>query len=388
MKSLLFDFLSLSLVLVFSIVLVPVLVSVAKLPVNEVRNTLNLGVIGVQSVQNESALGMQNGRSVSTNEANNAQDVDTNRIPDTQQNSIAFCVEPKSLTVKEGDVFNVSVAIENIPVDPGVAGAEFHLSWDQTVLNAVTMQEVMFQDNSIGWDELNNTDGILTYVHASCGKSIAGNQTLAIITYQAISKGSTAIHFTFVDASSPSCSLFDGRSVDGNVTVEEGNGTIPIIPSSNASNVVCTITIMAGSAIENNTLIVPAVATLNVPFSVNIEIANATDMFGWSFELLWNTSVLNCTSAEIYNPDTWQETFSIGGEINNNYNSTHGYYLAAVVAHDSPSYNGNMVIATLTFNPIGTGTTPLPFGRVQLCDHYAIDIPFSTTIGSITVNED
>jgi hypothetical protein len=246
----------------------------------------------------------------------------------------------------------------------------------------------MFQDNSIGWDELDNTAGALTYVHASCGKSIAGNQTLAIITYQGISKGSTAIHFTFVDATSPSCSSFDRRSVDGNITVEEGNGTSPTTPSGNASNVVCTMTIMAGSTIENNTLIVPAVATLNVPFSVNIEITNATDMYGWSFELLWNTSVLNCTSAEIHNPDTWQETFSVGGEINNNYNSTHGYYLVAVVAHDSPAYNGNIVIATLTFNPIGTGTTPLPFGNVEICDPECINIPFSTTIGSITVNED
>jgi hypothetical protein len=390
MKSPPFDFLLLSLVLVFSVVLVPILVSAAKLRVNKMQNTPNLGVVGIQSAQNESAKGVQNGLSASPNEANNAQDSDINRMTDTQQNGIAFCVEPKSLTVKEGEVFNVSVAIENIPVDPGVAGAEFHLSWDTAFLNGLGVLRVMFQDNSIGWDELNNTEGVISYVHSLCSESISGTHTLAIITYEAILQGITTLHFTYVAACSPDSALLNSEAFDGNITVEKGSGTTSQIVSNKPTNGIYNMTIIAGSAIGNNTLILPpAFATLNVPFSVNIEIANVTDMVAWEFGLCWDNSVLNCTNVEIYNPAAWQNILSIDGKIDNNFDSTHGRYHIAVTDSDEP-FSRNMTIATLTFNPIGTGTTPLTFNQVDMCNVNCISVAatLSTTIGSIKVNED
>lgn len=120
---------------------------------------------------------------------------------------------------------------------------------------------------------------------------------------------------------------------------------------------------------------------------MNIEIAKVIDMAGWQFGLLWNNSVLNCTNAEIYNPDTWS-TISIGGEIDNNFNSTHGsYFIAVARTGDFPTYSGNITIATLTFNPVGAGTTLLTFDSVEMSDSQCFSLELSTTSGSVTVYE-
>jgi len=302
--------------------------------------------------------------------------------------SLVYYTEPQSLTVRQGDIFNINVLIGNIPADPGLSAAEFHLSWDPIVLNAISFIKVMFQDNSIGWDELNNTEGHLSYVHAlRGGASISGNQTLATITLKAVSQGSTNLHFTFVDACSPDCLSFNCEAIDCYVLVGEGSETNTPIAPTGKPNATYTMSIIAGSVINANTSIPPAVVTEHVPFTVGIEIDNVANMFAWQFGLFWNNSLLNCTNAEIYNPDSWTSTITIGGQIDNNYNSTNGNYFIAVDAgRDATSYYGNITIATLTFNPIGEGTTPLTFGDVEICDNVPNFIEFSTINGSVTVN--
>jgi hypothetical protein len=302
---------------------------------------------------------------------------------------IGFSVEPGNLTVKQGDVFNVSVGVEDIPANPGISAAEFHLSWDPSVLNALSYIKIMFQDNSIGWDKLNDTEGLLTYVHAASA-SISGNQTLEIITLEAIGQGSTTLHFIKVAACSPDSATLNCEAFDGRVTVEGETGTVAPIASNMPTNVIYTMTIMGGSVVDKNTLILPpAIATENVPFSVNIEIANVTGIVSWEFGLCWNKAVLNCTNVEIYNPDGWKDEITIDGKIDNNFNSTYGRYHIAVAAGPDKPFSGNMTIATLTFNPIGTGTTPLTFNIVDMCDVNAFSLAstLSTTIGSITVDE-
>lgn len=302
--------------------------------------------------------------------------------------SVVYYTEPQSLTVREGGIFNISVLIGNIPADPGLSAAEFHLSWNPIVLNAISIIKVMFQDNSIGWDELNNTEGHLSYVHALCtGASISGNQTLATITLKAVSEGSTNLHFTFVAACSSDSRSFNCETSDCYVLVEEDSETNPPIALTAKPNATYTITILARSVINANTLIPPAVVTERVPFTVDMEIDNVANMFAWQFGLFWNNSLLNCTNAEIYNPDTWKSTVTVGGQIANNYNSTSGNYFIAVAASGgSTSYYGNVTIATLTFNPIGEGTTPLTFGDVEICDSFANFIESSATNGMVTVN--
>ena len=81
-------------------------------------------------------------------------------------------VQPDSVTVKEGDVFNASVVIENLAVNHGMYGVEFFLTWNKTVLNSLGMTEVLYhtitpQDE---WDNIwqirctvNNTGGYAEY---------------------------------------------------------------------------------------------------------------------------------------------------------------------------------------------------------------------------------
>jgi len=312
----------------------------------------------------------------------------TNTVENTQKGVITFCIEPSNLIVKVGDIFNVTVVAEDIPVSPGIAGAEFHVSWNSTVLSGLSIIRVLFQDNSLGWDEINNTEGLLSYVHASGSLSLSGNQTLGIITFEAMDEGVTTLHFTRVDACSPDAVSLESNAVDSSVTVKEGSGTISSTPSNEPPNVLYTMTIVAGSAAGSNALVLPpAVATENVPFCVNVEIINVANMAGWEFGLSWNSSVLNCTQAIIHNPDTWQRPISVDGEINNNFNSSCGRYHIAVAVSTDEAYTGNITIATLTFDPVGTGTTPLTFDSVNLCNADIETLTFTTTTGSISVGE-
>jgi len=128
-------------------------------------------------------------------------------------------LQPDSVTVKEGDVFNTSVVIENLAVNHGMYGVEFVLTWNKTVLNSLGMNEVLYhtitpQDE---WDNIweirctvNNTGGYAEYAclwfdsrRAVAGgycpvNGISGNHTLAIVTMKAVGAGSTTLHFSCV----------------------------------------------------------------------------------------------------------------------------------------------------------------------------------------------
>lgn len=160
-------------------------------------------------------------------------------------------IQPDNVTLREGEIFTVSIIIENIPADPGMMGVQFKISWDPTILTALNMTEVMFHlvtppSEWINiWELLNvinNSVGYLSYVnlwkspyYAIDGgyAPISGNYTLAIVTLQALNGGSTALHFSWVDvvdfdARTVICSsdrlseytpLFSSLIVDGHVKV-------------------------------------------------------------------------------------------------------------------------------------------------------------------------
>jgi hypothetical protein len=129
-------------------------------------------------------------------------------------------VQPDSVTVKEGDVFNTSVVIENLAVNHGMCGVEFVLTWNKTMLNSLGINEVLYhtitpQDE---WDNIweircivNNTGGYAWYAclwldleRAVAGgycpvNGISGNHTLAIVTMKAVGAGSTTLHLSCVE---------------------------------------------------------------------------------------------------------------------------------------------------------------------------------------------
>lgn len=126
--------------------------------------------------------------------------------------TVVYVDPPKveSETLTAGSTFNVTVKVANIPIDPGIAGFQFKLSWNSSVLNGVSMQEVMFH-NVTPEAELDNlwklkhivANDSVTYGYtyqdldrAMAGgyMPISGNYTVAEIKLKVNGLGKTTLH--------------------------------------------------------------------------------------------------------------------------------------------------------------------------------------------------
>jgi len=85
-------------------------------------------------------------------------------------------------------------------------------------------------------------------------------------------------------------------------------------------------------------------------FQVNVTVSDVTDLFSWQIMLIFDTTILNATEV-IEGPFLKQggETFSPSPVIENDYNATHGYILAASTLLAGTGVNGTGVLATIYF---------------------------------------
>jgi hypothetical protein len=128
------------------------------------------------------------------------------------QELLIIRMEPSTYEVTSiGEVFNITIYIENIPEDPGLIGVQFKISWDPAILNAVNMTEILFhsvtppeeQDNiwklkhtvAAGYVEYAYTWMDLNRAIQNGYAPISGNKTVATITFNATSVGYTVQHF-------------------------------------------------------------------------------------------------------------------------------------------------------------------------------------------------
>jgi len=145
-----------------------------------------------------------------------------------------------------GELFNVTVRISDVPVDPGAAGVEFKVRWDSSVLEGVSMvlpsghfMEPDGDDTNL-WIlalEINNTisstEGqawyAVTYQDTDQGVDLgylpkSGSGNLAVITFNATAAGETDLTFPVVKVGgifvppNPPPSI-ETTGVDGHVTV-------------------------------------------------------------------------------------------------------------------------------------------------------------------------
>jgi hypothetical protein len=87
-------------------------------------------------------------------------------------------------------------------------------------------------------------------------------------------------------------------------------------------------------------------------FTINVTVANVTDLFGYEFKLSWNTTLLNCTAAVVTPPVNWSSNYLIAV---NQVNNTLGQYWLAVGALNVSgvtAFTGNTSLASLTFEVI------------------------------------
>ena len=124
-------------------------------------------------------------------------------------------------------------------------------------------------------------------------------------------------------------------------------------------------------------------------FTVNVAIAEVTDLCGWEFKLYYNKTVINCINA------TEGQFLKAGGNtyfisnINNTYNATHGRaHVSCTLTGIVPGVNGSGVLATIEFQIKAGGETPLNLDETKLLDSSLPDpnpIDHNTTDGTVEI---
>lgn len=130
-----------------------------------------------------------------------------------QQNT-SILMDPATLTVSEGSVFNITIKLENMPQDPGLVGLQFKISWNSSILKAINMDEVLFykctptDEQSNIWNLSHTvTDGYVEYAYTWKNLTralergyapIYGSQTIAVITLNATTTGYSSLTFSLL----------------------------------------------------------------------------------------------------------------------------------------------------------------------------------------------
>jgi len=126
-------------------------------------------------------------------------------------------------------------------------------------------------------------------------------------------------------------------------------------------------------------------ANVGDSFTLDVSIANVTDLFAYQFDVAFDPSVLAAQSitegtflssggdSTVFVPGTID---NITGMISFNANS-----LVGTIA----GINGSGVLAQVNFTAIGTGSSPVNLSGVTLLDSAFLDIPADVAAGTIQV---
>jgi hypothetical protein len=141
--------------------------------------------------------------------------------------------------------------------------------------------------------------------------------------------------------------------------------------------------------------IAPSTSTVGggTTFTLDVTVTDVTDLAVWEFRLFYLNTVLNCTNI------TEGPFLKAGGStffdstILNAYNATHGGILAgSTLLGPVPGVNGTGTLATITFQTIAAGDTPLQFSNDPLVTFLSDSsppprhpIPFTTIDGTAHV---
>jgi hypothetical protein len=149
---------------------------------------------------------------------------------------VAIRVQPDIVTVNLGETFSVNVTFENIPADPGMAGIQFNLTWDYSILQYVSTEEVLFHKVTpqAEWDNIHDLSEPTIFLYACTWWSlpraftggyapISGSGTLAKFTFKSIALGTTVLHLDNVKIGDPNANPIPNSPFDGSVSVHAHN---------------------------------------------------------------------------------------------------------------------------------------------------------------------
>lgn len=133
----------------------------------------------------------------------------------------------------------------------------------------------------------------------------------------------------------------------------------------------------------------PPSTTVNfgTDFSVNVSVANVTDLGGWEFKLYFGNNAISFMSDEEgpFLKQTGPTTY-LPVEITNNYNATHGLvWLACAHLGHVPGVTGSGTLATIGFHAVSGGNTALSLVDTVLGDSQTNTITHTTHNGVVQV---
>lgn len=294
--------------------------------------------------------------------------------------SVKLYVDPASIenmALVPNTTFNVSVKVDNIPATPGLAGVQFNLTWDPSVLKGVSLQDIMFHQVApeSEWDNIWGLSNIVTngsvlyaYTFLDIGRAtsggyfpINGSYTVANITLKVIGTGKCPLHFTVSKLADPSSLAISHATVDGSFS----NLAPPPAPTPALLYVSPANIVNASLTPSNN-------------FTININIINASDMSGLEFKLGFNVSALNANS--VVNGSFLPSSVTPVAQINN----TAGFVKFNVTLSTPLSGNGTVAVIQLQVEAGNVRNSTLHLYDVGLVNSTAQPLPFTTADGSFT----
>lgn len=130
---------------------------------------------------------------------------------------------------------------------------------------------------------------------------------------------------------------------------------------------------------------------LNQIFTVDINITDVADLFGYEVTVWFKNSVLQAVKAErpvghFMTPNDPEKLFVAKWEIKGNYNVTHGrIWLSVILLMPETGKTGSGILARLTFRGIKEASTPLVLDPVKLSDSNAQSIDKVVNNGLVSV---
>jgi hypothetical protein len=210
------------------------------------------------------------------------------------------------LLVDPNVLFNVSVRVDNL-LD--LAGAEWTLTWDPNLLKVVKMTEVMFHEVTPQeeWDNiwrlLHEVDNVVgaanyAYMHLDFTRAdnggylpIAGNHTMAILTFQVVGTGNCSLHLASVKLANNAWypASIEHETTDGFFCNAVEPPPLPPGPIEDSQ----LLFYISPHRVMNESL------TVNGTFSVALKmdtIASHRGIIAAEFELQWNSTLLEFVS--------------------------------------------------------------------------------------------
>jgi Cohesin domain len=127
----------------------------------------------------------------------------------------------------------------------------------------------------------------------------------------------------------------------------------------------------------------PATAVVGSAFTLTVRIADVVDLSAFQFDLSFNPAVLQATAvSEGPFLGTGGSTFFGAGSINNGSGTVASIFDSLVGSVPGVTGSGNL--ATVSFNVIGVGTSPMAFANTLFLNSLFNDLAPQVVNGSIT----